>query len=293
MIMKNRHFFSLFLIGFAVIFLSNCSFIEISESNKLPCPDLNTSDSGIVITLKNSINDIQYVNIYRQEITGFSDPEQSNFPKESIGIVFPVKKNTTFVFEDTMIYKGHKYRYCARTFDKTNGYSETLWTEGIVAKNGANKELTSIFSYGITNGTKFLYNEIDKKIVIKGTINNPVSIDDYESKFVPALIVSNSKSTQTFELESIADGTQIYLSSILPGDFFNTDITILGLVGQRKEEIATDNDGLIKVTQRIIWTQKADFTLIDSKSGLPISDNKIMLSEQHGETGYDYSMPEA
>ena len=105
--------------------------------------------------------------------------------------------------------------------------------------------------------------------------------------FTPALVFESSTGTKVFEIEKLENGSEIYLTSLLPLDFHNTDIKLIGVVGQRVFTTKEPKTNLVK-TQKVVWTSLCPITLYD-KNNLAISNNKIHLISEHGADGFDYS----
>ena len=280
--------YGIFVLGCLFTF-STCQLVEISESAKITCPDLKKSDSqGIIVSLKNSIQDIDYVNIYRQEVNELSTDSNSNGPIENIGLLFPIGNNTTFVYEDKYVFKNKTYRYYARLYDKQEGYTLTNWTSGIKPDKGIEGNSSNTITYSIGTTAKLIYNSLDKKLTISGSIVPPNSIENFENKFKPALVFSSSAGTQAISFVSdtenespIHNGNEIHLLEILPSTFFNTDLEIKGIVAQYEE---IDNDEL----QRVIWTELKSIPVYDTDNRR-IENNKIVIEVKYGAQGYDFS----
>jgi len=276
--------------------LISCTF-EITEKKRIADPDVTNTSKGITVTLKNSNSDTLHINIFRQDVTNLiNDNGTSDEPVINIGIVFPYMKgnstnNTTFVYEDTNVIKNRKYRYCARLYSEVDGYTYTNWTSTIKADNGIVSN-TSRISYGIPQTTKFIYDKNAKTITISGDIVNPTGMDegDFEENFKPALVFASEKETRVFEVESIEDEAVIYLGSLLPLEFYNTNLTFLGIIGQKVENYTILKTKETKI-QRIIWTELSlvpQEAFIDKK-GEAVTGKKVFLESEYGQSGYDYT----
>ncbi|MBO4858598.1 MAG: hypothetical protein J5527_08790 [Treponema sp.] len=298
--MKRNTFRFLILSGVLSSFLFSllsCSF-EITEKKRISDPDLTSTESGITVTLKNNNQDTLYVNIYRQDVTEIlnessasSNPAPTEY--DCIGIVFPYEKsnstsNATFVYEDNYIITGHKYRYSARLYSSTDGYTYTNWTPFFTAKNGLLAS-DSTFYYYTQAEHPFVYNEIAKTITVSGDIDKPTGLSEgtYEASFVPALVFQANDNRRVFQIESLDVNSVIYLSSLLPLDFHDADIKLIGIVGQRVfSEKAPKSD--VTKTQKVIWTSLCPIKLYD-RNNLEIPNNVIHLTSEHGDDGFDYS----
>jgi len=283
--MKKNILCSLLIFSFILAF-SACDIVEITENAKITSPDIKKSATGIIVSLKNSIQDVEYVNFYRQDITGFPAADESTFPIENIGLVFTLDNNTTFVYNDDNLFKNRTYRYYVRLYDKNDGYTKSEWTAGITPTSGLTYDGSTSIYYGIGTNTKLIYNENEKKLVISGTITAPNGIANFETEYSPALVFSCSEGTQAVKISSSADSTEIYLDDILPETFFNVDVKILGIVGQYEEiENADEED---EELQRVVWTGISAIPVYNT-SGTAISENTIVVKVKHGNGGYDYS----
>lgn len=283
--MKKNFFNSFILIFSSLLIFSACSF-EITDTKRINAPDTWNSESGISISLKNSMQDTLYVNIYRQDVTGCLNENSATTPIENIGIVFATDNNATFLYEDIYIFKGHTYRYYARIFDKVDGYTKTNWTEGVLAEKGISDDSLK-FSYQKPSIAKFTFDEVEKKLIVSGNILEPSGISNFSTDFSPALIFQSGDKIQALQVESIQNEAIIYLTSILPLDFFDVNIKLLGIVGQ-KVETYTPKGSTQKINKRVIWTPLTEIGIF-GKDGFAIQNNTIKLQTQYGDSGFDYS----
>lgn len=283
--MKNRLSFIAMVLSSLILF-SNCSLVDITDESKINAPDVNQSVGGLTITLKNSFQDVMYINIFRQDITGCVSESQYVEPIENIGVVFPVNNNTTFVYEDSTIFQGNTYRYYARICDKVEGYFNTEWTDGIKVINGLEPGATKSVVYGVSSASQFNYYPEEKKLVFTGILTNPNAISNFEAEYKPALILTNKTVTQAVKLEELVNGTNIYLTNILPFEFYNSEIQVLGIVAQKEEKVEVA-EGKHKV-KRVIWTGIKPIPVFDEMN-YPLTDNIIDFRLEYSDSGYDYS----
>lgn len=275
--------------------LLGCTF-EITEKRRIADPDAQNLGNGIVISLKNSNSDTLYVNIFRQDVTNVLNLNNNNNPEINIGVVFPYIKgnetnNTTFVYEDKNVIKGRKYRYCARLYSEADGYTYTNWTSSIKAENGRVSN-TSRISYGLPQTTQFIYDKASKTITISGDIVIPTGMDEgeFSENYKPAFVFATDTQKRVFEVESIDDGSIIYLPGLLPADFHDVDIKFLGIIGQKIETYTIPKTKETKI-QRIIWTEITSIpaeAFVD-KNGEMIPNNKVFLQSEYGQSGFDYA----
>ena len=183
-------------------------------------------------------------------------------------------------------------------YSEADGYTYTNWTTPFKAENGLTSD-TSRISYGIPQSTKFVYDAAAKTITINGDITDPVGMEDkganyFTNNYKPAFVFASDKETKVFEVESIDNGTIIYLSSLLPQEFHDVEIKFLGIVAQKvdSEIVSKTKETIIK---RIVWTELSSLLndtqnrpFVD-KRGDAIVNNKILLESQYGQSGYDYA----
>ncbi len=279
--------------------LLSCSF-EITEKKRISDPDLGSSETGagIIVTLKNNNQDTLYVNIYRQDVTDIinessasSNPDSSEY--DCIGIVFPYEKsnstsNSTFVYEDNYVTAGRKYRYSARLYSSVDGYTYTNWTPFFTAKSGLLESNSSFYYYSQTEHP-FIYDEVAKVITIAEEIDNPTGLPEgsYETSFSPALVFQSENDRRVFQIESLDVGSIIYLTTLLPLDFHDSDIKFIGIVGQRVFSEKLPKSEATK-TERVVWTSLCPIKLYD-KNSLEVPNNTIHLASEHGADGFDFS----
>ncbi len=108
------------------------------------------------------------------------------------------------------------------------------------------------------------------------------------------LIVKNSESTQVFEIANTNHDYKIPLRNMLPADFLDTDISFVGIVGQKTifdddtndilENNDTNHDGKPdeeKLNKIVIWTDPTPLTINPSAE-------TVNIPSQSGTTGLDY-----
>lgn len=263
----------IFLAGIiAGSFLLSCN-ITIQDEILLAKPTCEPNSSNIIITLARNSVDTEYINIYRQ------DTLIPDAPIYNIGIIFPKsygEDSKTYIFSDSLIFKDHTYKYYARYFDGKE-YLNTNWSNEVKASDGLPTD--TAISYLINNAF-VTYNENEYTLTFHNEISNP-TIPDFEQNFKPSIIFKTEKSTQIFELESIANGKTIFIKSIIPPIFYDTPIELVGLCGQKTERInPEDGESAIK---RIVWTMPSKIQIEDNSS------NTISIPSTTGINGYDYS----
>jgi len=280
--MKNCIRLSVFL--FLAVLFASCN-ISVEEEYKLSSPTCDV-DAGncISISIKKSDSDTKYINIYRQDVSS------ENHPGEivCVGLIFPQElKDETAVnqFKDFLVQKGHSYKYYVRLSDGKE-YTKSQWSNIV-------KVPSSSSCYGDENkltyrtgSATFDVDKTDYTIKVIGTILDP-EITDYAKEYKPAIIVKTNSATETFILPALANETTISLRGILSTKFLDTDVTIVGICGQKTEtddsntEIAEEN----RAVKRITWTEYSEVRV----RGKDVNNNTIYIPAAANTTGSDYS----
>ena len=281
--MKKSFFTAGLLI--TVLALSSCK-LDVQTEKKLNRPETEFVTGGVQIRGTYGSNDVKYINVYRQDVTG-TEPE----PAMNIGIIFPSgfdKNDKTFAFIDTQAIVGKKYQYFCRYCDQRNDYYTTNLTDKIEIPSG-NGTTSSESDMLVNTGTAtFKYNETSKELKIAGTITMPAHIPAYDL----CLIVKSETQTQCFFLEensSIANPMVFGLTALLPDSFLNTEIQLVGLVGQYKEY--SDPADPTSSVKRVYWTGVKEITLTnDEATPTAYTDNKITVSTINGASGIDFGL---
>ncbi len=263
-------------------FFFSCHFNWESEENKNR-PDIdNSSSASIKVTLQKLSNDTEYINVYRKD-----SAEDTYYP---IGIVYPAgfdSYNTSYLFEDFFVLKDHKYSYMARYTNKDGSVYTTNWTDSYPYNVSSGPDSYSVFKYSVPN-TKITFDDTDNTLkfqAISGsiTLTEPSGISEFSTNFVPALIITTSSKAQTFALTNtiITTSEKINLRGLLPEGYYDTDLTITGLLGQRTEKNEDD------VTMRVYWTLPTSIPVYKGESSI----DSFSVSSEIGDNGLDYSNP--
>ena len=99
------------------------------------------------------------------------------------------------------------------------------------------------------------------------------------------LIVTAGDKTQIFELNDdfISATDSIPLRGLLPLDFMDRDITISGILAQKKELLHPDEtDESKQKMQFFTWTEPLDLSIKDKRN------NIVNIPSESGSAGYDY-----
>lgn len=281
--MKNFVRFSKILFSFMVISISllSCK-IELEEEIKFAPPTCNADNgSSVSISLKKYNSDTEYINIYRKDITDGN----SNEPFINIGLIFPEnlsEEKEVNTFTDKLVKNGHSYIYYARIFDGEK-YIKTQESNKVKIPNDASCfNDTDTFTYDIS--ATFTYSKEDYTITIEGTVT-PSTLLPISTGYKPVLIVSSSKKSETFPLPTTLDNSTISLRGILSDDFFDTNITVEGICGQ-KIEYDNSNTSIEedkRPIKRIFWTEPKNITLSGCKK------NQFTVPDNSNNHGFDYS----
>ena len=261
------------------LFFISCK-LDVKPENTLHRPDVEVQNSGILVTGTYTSSDIQYINVFRKDITNNENPI-------NIGIILPSgfnAENKTFSFTDTTATEGNKYVYFCRYYEGKFGYYQTEYSEEKIAPAGS-----SPITLSDASGTKLIYSDVGKILSLDGTdpTLSPLGTDSYDF----ALVATNGKETQCFYLANkdwkakdkdgnLVSTKQWNLQVLFPESFLNTEIQILGLVGQKKEINEDDK------VQRIFWTPLVSIPVEDANH--TIHDNKFYVNIPKGTNGIDY-----
>lgn len=279
------------LVAIFTIFTTFGCKVSFSDGDYLTKPDVEAKDGLVSISIPIQSSDTLYINLYRKDTS--SDEDQI----VNLGLLYPSaieSTGTVYIFLDSMVVRNHTYTYMAR-YCESDGYYMTEWSNEVTVSGGY--EETTILKYK-DNGATFAVNETDYTLRLVGNILEP----DVEG-FEPMLIVSNGSKTQVFKIQDEEKASQdenaeeteqknvlqnnliISLRGYLPSDFLNTNITIVGIVGQKVEKTVSVNQesnetGSIK---RIFWTEPTEIRIKGYQ------DKTFFIPSFNGSDGVDYS----
>lgn len=260
----------------SVLFLSigffSCNLVSIQDQELADAPAIQATTNGLTLTIYRNSTDTKYIKVYRQDLSATTDDEMLPV---TIGTIFPSIFGTdskSCLLEDNWVFKDHEYQYKV-VYVEADGLSyPSEWTKATVASSGLDDSTTTL-KYDTTN-CEFKFNEDDYTLTLSGTPTRAsIMVDNAEKgiEWEPVLAVKTDSISQVFPLNSITDGTTINLRGLLSSEFLNTNITIIGIVGQLK--IGTD---LIR------WTAPAEIPVKDS------TNNIIEVKSESGTSGFDY-----
>ena len=272
---------------FAVVFTllaSGCKF-NLSESKYLKRPDVDCKDGYISVRGSYVNSQTTHISIYRQDIT---DPTPSEI--ERIALLYPAgfsKTNQTYIFYDYNIFKDRKYHYYVRFVEENGAKNRTEWSEEIMNNTTIppSKDAVS-YAYTIPEGADYTYTQSTMSLSLppgKDFVRPTfLSQAEYDLQYVPALVMQANGKTQTFKVDDVTD---ITLKTIIPEEFFDTEITLLGIVGQHVEYV----EGSTTELKQIVWTSLAPIKVLDENPPRdPIPT--FTVAREHGDEGYDYGI---
>lgn len=276
---------ALFITGIiSLLVLSSCK-LDVQEEKKLNRPETELISGGVMVRGTYGSSDVKYINVFRQDVTGTTPA-----PAINIGVVFKAgfdKNDKTYSFTDKTAIAGKKYKYYCRYCDEKNTYYSTNLTDTVIPETANGLPGTTAESDLLVNtGTAtFTYNESTKNFTITGTLTMPSNTPAYDL----SLVIKSEAGTQAFELaesSNITSPMTFSMTSLLPESFLNTEIQLLGLIGQYKEY--SDPADPTSAVKRIFWTGLKDFTLTNTDTTpVAYTDNKITVSQESGDNGID------
>ena len=271
---------SLFVCTFvAAVLLCGCKF-NLSNSKYLDRPDVLVRNGYFEIIAPYISTNTESITIYRQNVH-----DRTDSAIERVAVVFPKglddTSDQTMHYDDERVLAAQEYRYYLRFTDKNGVKNRTEWSDKKILQSGgasnANKLAYTVnASYTYTPETMVLS-------LPAGTDFTPPDdsvikdIDDYK----PALVLQAGDIIQVFELQG-GITTSVNLKILLPEDYLYTDVTLLGIVGQKTEY----NDKNPEVLKRISWT---NLTPIKVKNQAGNELETFRLEPEYGEAGFDYS----
>ena len=235
--------------------------------------DVDASGGPVVLSIPSISKDTKYIHIYRKEVVNKKDVIVN------LGILYPavLDAKNIYIFIDELVKKGNSYSYMARYFDGTK-YEKTNWSKEVQPKDGYSDTQSLVYT---RTDAQFEISS-DYIMTLTGTLKAP-DITDI-ANYKPMLIAKTSKKTEVFELSAdISSEKGISLKNILPADFYDTEITIVGILAQKINYVDSTAAEKDKVVRSVLWT---DFTEI------PVKDNKnktITIKTTNVSDGLDYT----
>ena len=279
--------FSLFCIISALLCFSllGCKLkVEEEKEELVQKPDLRNIDGRVTLIIPKINSKTYYINIYRKD--------GSN--EEIVGVIYPKEipsEDITYDFIDKLVIENEEYKYQIRYHD-SDGFHYSDWSDELKVQNitGAYPAGT-VLVYGLENtNTKFQFSETDFTLkVIHGAITAPSAITNFSTDYIPALVIKSGSDIRAFEIktdpEDFLNGTNpISMRGLLPNDFKDKDISIVGLVGETKEYInPAETDETKLIAKYIRWTPVKSISVSGHSGGT------IMVPSESGSKGHDLS----
>ena len=286
---KGTSFFYISLALIAVSLLS-CK-LKTEEEDLLDKPGVHITKNQVTLIIPKTSNDTKYINIYRRD--------KQTDEILNIGILFhplALTDDKNYVFIDSLIKKDQAYDYRVR-YCTAGEYYYTAWSDKIYIEDTYNAYDDNVnLAFRTTSGSEcdIVYEPTDFTLQILYNIIEPDFPEYSTQNYKPMLIVKNSESTQVFEIPALTANTKIALRSLLPADFLDTDISFVGIVGQKTvyeddtndilENNDIDHDGKPdeeKLNKMVIWTPPTPLTINSSAE-------TVNIPSQSGTTGLDY-----
>ncbi len=272
---------TLFAALFMSVFLTGCDF-NLGENKYLDRPDVTVDGNRFLITGSYISKTTTSITIYRQNV------RDTGKPIERVAVLFPDgdedKKNQTYKYFDERIIVNQEYRYYVRFTDKNGERNRTEWSDKKTARVGAASAALLTFN---VNNNNYRFDETNMTLTLDTDTpltfpDNTATIITDISNYMPALVFQNGDKIQTFVLpgQSPNNTKIISLRELLPQEFFNTDIVLLGIVGQKTEKNSSN------VLKSVSWTNIAPIK-VTTLEGRALSS--IRLNIEFGQAGIDYS----
>ncbi len=285
--MKKGTSFILFFAAILGITFSSCK-LKIEDESLYDKPAVSITKDQVTVVISRVSVDTKYINIYRRD--------KQNDEVYNIGILFHpealLEDNKNYIYVDSLVKENHSYDYRVR-YRINDEYFYSEWSNKIEVTSENNAYEESVNLTYQANGATLIYEKTDFTLKIDGNMTAPDFPEFSTENYKPMLIFKSDKLTQAFEIASIADDTIIELRGLLPSEFLDTNISILGIVAQKiiydddTFEDDADGDGIEdnkKAKKTIVWSEPTELELIGAGSS-----KTIYIPSQSGTAGLDYS----
>ena len=285
--MKKGTSFILFFAAILGITFSSCK-LKIEDESLYDKPAVSITKDQVTVVISRVSVDTKYINIYRRD--------KQNDEVYNIGILFHpealLEDNKNYIYVDSLVKEDHSYDYRVR-YRINDEYFYSEWSNKIEVTSENNAYEESVNLTYQANGATLIYEKTDFTLKIDGNMTAPDFPEFSTENYKPMLIFKSDKLTQAFEIASIADDTIIELRGLLPSEFLDTNISILGIVAQKiiydddTFEDDADGDGIEdnkKAKKTIVWSEPTELDLIGAGSS-----KTIYIPSQSGTAGLDYS----
>ena len=288
---KGTSFFYISLALLTFTFFS-CK-LKVEDEDLYDKPGVNVTNNQITLIIPMVSKNTKYVNIYRRD--------KQNDKVINIGVLYhPIalaNDNKNYCYIDSLITKEHSYEYRVRYYIDGE-YYYSAWSDKILIETNYNAyDESEVLTYK-ENGASLIYDSVEYTLTFDGTVQEPDFSEYSTENYKPMLIVQCDKYTQAFEISDISHGSAVPLRNILPSDFLDTDIKILGITAQKTiyeddttdimENNDSDSDGIPdkeKLKKAIIWTEPLELELFGAGSAKVIN-----IPSQSGSSGLDISL---
>ncbi len=285
--MKKGTSFILLFAAILGITFSSCK-LKVEDENLYDKPAVSITKDQVTVVISRVSVDTKYINIYRRD--------KQNDEVYNIGILFHpealLEDNKNYIYVDSLVKENHSYDYRVR-YRINDEYFYSEWSNKIEVTSENNAYEESVNLTYQANGATLIYEKTDFTLKIDGNMTAPDFPEFSTENYKPMLIFKSDKLTQAFEIASIADDTIIELRGLLPSEFLDTNISILGIVAQKiiydddTFEDDADGDGIEdnkKAKKTIVWSEPTELDLIGAGSS-----KTIYIPSQSGTAGLDYS----
>lgn len=272
------------LLSFLIILITaltvSCNWLTIQDEDTFDAPIAN-SMAQITLSIRRYSSETKYITIYRRDISTAAEPEQATL--EKIALLFPSaypSNEANYLFQDSYVISNHKYQYKVR-YAEPDGYFYSAWSKTVQTPAGTGYANANILHYN-TRNVRFQYSDSDFTMKIVGDIGLP-QIQNFATEWHPVMAFETDTVNQVFELSSIANNTIISMPGLLPSEFYNTNVTVTGLIGEKIIYDRSDPNNANPPIQMVLWTLPATFEIQGH------ARNLIKIKAQTGKTGYDFS----
>ncbi|MDE5899107.1 MAG: hypothetical protein K2H09_07605 [Treponemataceae bacterium] len=264
-----------------------CVLVSCTDEDKtVRVPDVQLQKNNTVTIALARNENAKYINIFRKK-----DAEDDG-AAINIGEIIPTDKDnlTAYQFVDQYFLKDEKYEYAAR-YCFSDGYILTGWGTW-----NSDEPLSGTKSYSwndFSPDAYLEYNEETKCLEVCG--DDIPAVLDSDSKaaddFSIVLVLSyapdsNTKKTRTFAVNEsgeisagLAVGKVINLRSVLPQDFFDKPVSVVGMIGQKVDK--SENYTML------FWSELQELPVKDV-DGNVLADITIPFNSSADDM-YDYS----
>lgn len=264
---------------FTAFLVCGCKF-NLSDSQYLDRPDVIVREGYFEIIAPYISSKTKSITIYRQNVHDSTESEV-----ERVAIIYPKgiedANDQTMHYDDYCVLGAQEYRYYIRFTDDQGVRNRTEWSDKKALSYGG-ADARSKIAYTVS--THYTYNP-DTMILTSSAdftlpAQNATVLPDIAS-YKPCVVLQAGEKVQVFE---IPEGNTKYvpLKTMVPDDFLDVDVTLLGIVGQKTETNSKD----ATITKCISWTC---LTPVQVKNAAGNVFNPFQLNPEHGADGIDYS----